>query len=69
LSWVQATHWPLKHCSFGPQVWQVTPPMPHAWLVLPGLQALFWQQPLGHPVALQTQLQLAGEGGPLQISS
>ena len=34
------THsWPARHWT------QVTPLVPHAWLVLPGSQTLLWQQP------------------------
>jgi hypothetical protein len=39
------------------QVTQTPPPVPQAPADVPGWQTLFWQQPVGHVVALQTGTQ------------
>ena len=49
------TQEPFWHCVPVGQLTQTAPPVPQAVFVLPDWQVLFWQQPLGQLVALQTQ--------------
>jgi hypothetical protein len=48
------THEPFLHSRPAGQLTHATPPVPHAWLVLPGLQVLFSQQPLGQLAGVHT---------------